>query len=184
MNRPIIRQLIVCTFCVPLILGSCKPSLYQELGEHISIIVSKDGTGDLMRVKEAISVAKDHSHETTLIFIRNGVYHEKIVIPNEKTHITFFGEDVDSTILTFDDRSVYTRELNTFTSHSVRVDASDVRFYNLTIQNTARGSQAVALHGNGDRQMFVHCRILGWQGTYYSDMRSRLVAGSIHWETM
>jgi len=155
------------------LIQACQPTLFGDLKDRIDIIVASDGTGDFTSVQDAINAAPDNGTKSTVIFIKNGLYHEKIIVPNEKPHLTFIGEDVDSTILSYDDRSVYTVELNTFTSHSVRVDASDTKFYNLTIQNPARGSQAVALHGNGDRQMFVHCRILGWQDTYYSDMRSR-----------
>ncbi len=148
-------------------------TLREQLGNLIDIVVSQDGTGDYTKLQDAIDAAPDSSATTTVIFIKNGIYYEKLVVPNEKSNLTFVGEDADSTILTYDDRSIYTIELNTFTSHSVRIDASDVTFLNLTIRNTETASQAVALHGNGDRQTFAHCRILGWQDTYYSDMRSR-----------
>jgi len=148
-------------------------ALQDQLGGLIDIVVAQDGTGDYTLVQDAINAAPDSSEVPTVIFIKNGVYHEKLIVPNEKPNLTLIGEDVDSTVLTYNDRSLLTVELNTFTSHSVRVDASDIKFLNLTIQNPETASQAVALHGNGDRQTFAHCRILGWQDTYYSDMRSR-----------
>ncbi|MBN1132093.1 MAG: pectin esterase [Bacteroidales bacterium] len=168
-------NLIILLLASVLLFPACSPdrSLADELEKKADMIVASDGTGDFTKVMDAIHAAPDNAPEPVVIFIRNGIYHEKIIVPNQKPNLVFIGEHADSTILTFDDRSHYTRELNTFTSHSVRVDASNITFINLTIQNPARGSQAVALHGNGDRQTFVHCRITGWQDTYYSDMRSR-----------
>jgi hypothetical protein len=170
------RNLLAALILLPAVqaAGAGDGSLQDQLGNLIDIVVAQDGTGDYTKVQDAIDAAPDSSSGiSTVIFIRNGVYHEKLIVPNEKPNLTLIGEDVDSTILTYNDRSLLTVDLNTFASHSVRVDASDVRFLNLTIQNPETASQAVALHGNGDRQTFAHCRILGWQDTYYSDMRSR-----------
>ena len=154
-------------------LNAADDSLQEQLGSLIDIVVDQGGNGDYTKIQDAINAAPDNSETRTVIFIRNGVYHEKLIVPNEKPNLTLVGEHVDSTVLSYNDRSMLTIELNTFTSHSVRIDASDVKFLNLTIENPATESQAVALHGNGDRQTFAHCRILGWQDTYYSDMRSR-----------
>ncbi len=153
--------------------SSCNSTFEKDLSKHVDIVVASDGSGDYETVMEAIAAAPSDSPDPVLIYIKNGLYHEKIIVPNDKPNLVFFGEDMDSTILSYNDRSVYTVELNTFTSHSVRVDASNVSFYNLTIRNPETGSQAVALHGNGDKQMFIHCRITGWQDTYYIDMRAR-----------
>jgi hypothetical protein len=63
--------------------------------------------------------------------------------------------------------------MNTFTSYTFRTDAPDFTAMNMTFQNTSKSRQAVALHANGDRQMYLHCRILGWQDTYFNNIRSR-----------
>jgi len=68
-------------------------------------------------------------------------------------------------------------KLGTFRSFTVRVDANDITFKNLTIENNAaRLGQAVALHTQGDRLQFVNCRFLGNQDTIYTGMpRTRLL---------
>jgi pectinesterase len=155
---------------------SCKTrekAIYDEFRWKIDYVVAEDRSGDFTTLTDAVRAAPANSKKEVFIFIKKGNYHEKLIIPDDKPNLTFIGEDADSTVISYSDRSVYIRELNTFTSHSVRLDASDITFCNLTIRNTETASQAVALHGNGDRQRFIHCKILGWQDTYYSDMRSR-----------
>jgi hypothetical protein len=44
---------------------------------------------------------------------------------------------------------------------------------NITFENTATSAQAVALHTNGDRQTFLHCRIVGYQDAFFSNIRRR-----------
>ena len=64
-------------------------SLCSLVGEEISltptspfdIIVAKDGSGDYTTINEAIDAAKDNG-ERTVIFVRNGVYEEKVFIGN------------------------------------------------------------------------------------------------------
>jgi pectin methylesterase-like acyl-CoA thioesterase len=51
------------------------------------------------------------------------------------------------------------------------VDANDITFKNITIENNAaRLGQAVAVHTQGDRLVFVNCRFLGNQDTVYTGM--------------
>ncbi len=66
--------------------------------------------------------------------------------------------------------------MGTFRTYTVRVDANDITFRNITIENnSARLGQAVALHTQGDRLLFVNCRFLGHQDTVYTGMpRTRL----------
>jgi pectin methylesterase-like acyl-CoA thioesterase len=53
----------------------------------------------------------------------------------------------------------------------VRVDANDITFKNITIENNAaKLGQAVALMTTGDRQRYVNCRLLGNQDTVYTGM--------------
>jgi pectinesterase len=109
-----------------------------------------------------------------VIFIKSGTYNEKIVVPYKKTNLTIVGENVDKTIITHNDASKETIAMNGFTSYTFRPDADDFTAMNLTIRNTATNAQAVALHTNGDRQVFLHYRIRGFQDTYLSNLRTRV----------
>ena len=59
--------------------------------------------------------------------------------------------------------------MGTFRTYTVKVEGNDITFKNLTIENNAAPlGQAVALHTEGDRLMFIHCRLLGNQDTIYT----------------
>ena len=60
--------------------------------------VAHDGSGNYKTIQEAINNVRDLSQMQVIIFIKNGVYKEKLVIPSWKTKITLKGENKDSTI--------------------------------------------------------------------------------------
>lgn len=136
------------------------------------IVVDAKGTGDFKTIQEAVNSIRDLSQQQVKIFIKKGVYHEKLVVPSWKTNIALVGEDKDSTIITNDDFSGKLRpegKLSTFTSYTVLVQGNDFSAENLTIQNTAgRVGQAVALHAEADRVVIKNCKLLGNQDTLYT----------------
>src|SRR5438067_1694430 len=68
-----------------------------------SIIVAKDGSGNYKTIQEAVNAVRDLSQQQVTIFIKKGVYHEKLTVPSWKTNITLKGESRDSTIITNND---------------------------------------------------------------------------------
>jgi len=132
------------------------------------IVVAQDGTGDFATIAAAVNSRPDHSQTRIVIFIKNGTYREKLVIPSWKTNITLLGEDKENTVITYDDYSGK-GNLNTFTSYTVLVQGNDFRAENLTIENAAGPgvAQAVALHVEADRCVFRNCRLIANQDTLY-----------------
>ena len=62
-----------------------------------------------------------------------------------------------------------THNMGTFRTYTVKVEGTNITFKNITIENNApRLGQAVALHTEGDRLVFINCRILGNQDTIYT----------------
>ncbi len=61
------------------------------------IVVAADGSGDHKTIQGAINSLPDDSAHAKIIFIRKGVYREKLYI--EKGNITFEGEDRESTVI-------------------------------------------------------------------------------------
>jgi len=154
--------------------AGAQPQTYPS-----SFTVAQDGTGNFRTIQEAINAVRDLSQQRVVIHIRNGVYHEKLVIPSWKTMITLEGENRDSTIITYDDYSgkavpggkdAFGKEkMTTYTSYTVLVEGNDFCAENLTIRNTAgRVGQAVALHVEGDRCVVRDCNLLGNQDTLYA----------------
>lgn len=137
-------------------------------GSSIPVTVSKDGSGDFTNIQEAVNAAHDFFDTRIIIFIKNGVYREKLVIPSWKTKITLIGENADSTIIVYDDYSGK-NGINTFTSYTVLVQGNDFYAENITFHNSAGPvGQAVALHIEADRCVFRNCRFLGNQDTMYA----------------
>ncbi len=141
--------------------------------------VAQDGSGDYKTIQEAVNSVRDLGKEEVKIFIKKGIYHEKLVIPSWKTKITLIGEDAQQTVITNADYSGKSiaggkdgyglEKFSTYTSYTVLVQGNDFTAQNLTIENTSgRVGQAVALHVEGDRCVVNNCRLLGNQDTLYA----------------
>ena len=139
-----------------------------------TLVVARDGTGQFRTVDEAIEVCRAFMDYHKVIFVKKGVYKEKLVIPSWLQNIEICGEDRDLTVITYDDHAnIRTPErpngMGTFRTYTIKVEGSDITFKNITIENnSARLGQAVALHTEGDRLTFINCRFLGHQDTIYT----------------
>jgi len=134
------------------------------------ITVAKDGSGDFTSMNSAIESCKSFPYKRIAIYVKNGVYHEKVTIPAWNTKISLIGQSKDSTIITYGD---YFKKINkgrnsTFYTATLQVNGNDFYAKNLTIINSAGPvGQAIALALNADRCSVINCRILGNQDTLY-----------------
>lgn len=139
--------------------------------DEYNIVVALDGSGDYTSIQEAIYNSPSFPYKRVLITIKNGIYHEKVRIPEWNTKISLIGESKENTIITFDD---YYGKINlgrnsTFMTPTVLVEGNDFKAVNLTIQNTAGAvGQAIALSVVADRVVVSNCVILGNQDTLYT----------------
>lgn len=147
-----------------------------------TLVVARDGTGEFRTIQEAIEVCRAFMDYHKVIYIKKGTYKEKIVIPQWLQNIELLGEDRDQTVITFDDHAniktpQYQQGIGTFRTYTLKIEANDITLKNLTVENNAaRLGQAVALHTEGDRLLFVNCRFLGHQDTIYTGMpRTRML---------
>lgn len=133
------------------------------------IIVDRNGRGNFRSLQQAIeSVRAFRPEGRTTIFIRDGVYKEKIEIPTHICDLRLIGESIDKTIITYDDHANIDK-MGTFRSYSFLIRGNDILIENLTIENGSLPfGQAVALHIEGDRVILRKCRILGNQDTVYA----------------
>lgn len=140
----------------------------QALKVQHDLVVAKDGSGDFRYIQDAINAVRVYLPKPITIKIKKGIYKEKIEVYSTLTNITFVGESLDSTIISYDDYSGKGK-METFDSYTVKVLGNDIKFKNLTIENTAgRVGQAVALHVEGDRCTFENCKFLGNQDTIFA----------------
>ncbi|OQP64353.1 pectin esterase [Niastella vici] len=168
------RFYVLLMVLVSLLTATAQQQTYPKY-----LTVAQEGSGNYKTIQEAVNAVRDFSQERVTIFIKKGIYKEKLVIPSWKTNISLVGESRDSTIITNDDYSGKPLpggmdvtsgrdKFSTFNSYTVLVKGNDFRATNLTIQNTAgRVGQAVALHVESDRCVIENCRLLGNQDTLY-----------------
>lgn len=147
------------------------PANAQE-AEAYDFIVATDGSGNFKTVQQAINAVPDFRKKTTTIFIKKGVYKEKLILPASKTNVTFIGEDKNETILTYDDfaskKNIFGEEMGTTGSSSFFVFGDDFTAENLTFENSSGPvGQAVAVRIDGNHVIFRNCRFLGFQDTLY-----------------
>lgn len=163
-------QRLICAACALLLFALTKTSLQAQYATKIT--VAQDGSGDFTRIQKAIDHAKAFPDKRIVIFIKKGIYREKVKVHAWNTRLTLKGEDAASTVITWDDhfKKIDRGPNSTFHTYTLLVQGDDFRAENLTIENTAGPvGQAVALAVEADRCVFRHCRILGCQDTLYAD---------------
>lgn len=152
--------------------GNTQTFTTKSSEPDITKTVAQDGSGDYTTVQEAFDDVPDFYTGTWTIHIMNGTYYEKLMLEENKVNVQLIGEDVDNTVLVYDDYAGIAG--GTSQSYSVSIDADDFVAKNITFQNTVENDksesnqQAVALSTNGDRQAYYNCKVLGFQDTYYA----------------
>ena len=132
------------------------------------ITVDRKGTGDFTSLQEAINTVRAFDPDGgTVILVKNGVYHEKIMIPDWICNLKILGESRENTLITYNDHAKI-NDMGTFRTYTMQIRGNDIQLEKLTIENAAEPlAQAVALHTEGDRLSFRNCRFLGNQDTQY-----------------
>jgi pectinesterase len=150
-----------------LILFSCN-AFAQYTTE---MTVALDGTGDFTSIQKAIDSCKAFPDKRITIFVKNGIYNEKIRVPSWNTKLSIIGESVDKTIISYNDffTKINRGRNSTFYTYTLLVEADDFIMDNITVENASGPvGQAVALHVEGDRCVFRNCRFKGNQDTVYA----------------
>ena len=93
------KQLLTLTF----LFIATFTSTAKSYDNPDTIVVARDGTGEFRNISEAVEVCRAFMDYHKVIFVKRGVYKEKIVIPQSLTNIEICGEDRDNTIITWDD---------------------------------------------------------------------------------
>lgn len=129
--------------------------------------VAKDGSGDYKNIQQAIDAMRGYPLAPITLYIKNGVYKEKIELPVNNTDVSFIGENVDSTIITYDDH-VGKGNIRTFTSYTAKISGNRFRAENITFANSAGPvGQALALYVEADKAVFKNCKFTGHQDTVF-----------------
>lgn len=152
-----------------------------ESGERwmTQLVVAQDGSGNFTSVQAAVDAVPGFNQERVIIYITEGFYHEKIIVPADKNKITFIGENRDTTILNFNETPYVQYSTDSqyrVSSASTAILASDFTAENITFQNSSpQGEgQALAVDLRGDRMVFTNCRFVSHQDTVFCNTEGRL----------
>ena len=147
--------------------ASCHATAQKKQTNRV-LVVDQKGNGSFRTVQSAINAIPANNQHPTIIYIKNGMYKEKILLPQNKPYVSLIGENQYKTILTYDDTNAKTG--STTNSSSTMIRANHFYAENITFQNTAgrHAGQAVALYVSGDRAIFKQIRVLGFQDTLYA----------------
>jgi len=150
--------------------------IFEKESKAFSVItVAQDGSGNYTNVQAALNNVPANNKNPFIIYIRNGIYKEKLLLDSTKNFVTLIGEDKFNTILTYDDHtgkvSPIGDSINTRTSWSFKIRADNFTAKNLTFQNDAGFSagQAVAVESDGDKAIFKNCRLIGNQDVLFTN---------------
>ncbi|MDG4716796.1 pectate lyase [Winogradskyella marincola] len=155
-----------------------KYDLFQKNSPSnpFKIVVAQDGSGDYTSIVEAIKNTKAFPYDRITIFIKNGVYKEKVKIHEWNQNLALVGESKENTIITYDDyfNKVGLGRNSTFYTYTLLVEANNVILKNLTIENSSgEVGQAVALSVFSDEVAVVNCNLLGNQDTLYASGKGK-----------
>ncbi|MBN1116001.1 MAG: T9SS type A sorting domain-containing protein [Bacteroidales bacterium] len=140
----------------------------------VDVTVSQDGSEDFTTITEAIN-NNPNDGSNYVIFIKNGVYHEKLFITSN--NISLLGEDKDKTIIT---QAILRRiwlESNSsdwgVATINIYEGVTNLTLANLTVQNNFaelnpdvenNTDHTMAIRGGGNRIIIVNCKIIATGG--------------------
>lgn len=150
--------------------------LFSSLGISAQgrLVVAADGSGNYKTVQAAFDAIPLNNNQPVEVFVKKGVYEERLVLDSTKRFVTLIGEDKDATVLTYNNHSGMTgpdgHAISTPSSASFFILAPDFKAKDITFQNDAGFSagQAVAVFAWGDRLVFNNCRFIGFQDVLYT----------------
>lgn len=177
-NRKI--HLILC-LCLLFFLNitTCKATPQQDA--HFTVAI--DGSGQYVKIQDAINAAPSNSDRPVLIYIKRGLYNtEKLIVPYDKKNIRLIGESREETVLSYhiyncpdgpngrcpaEDAVLWSGDL-ILTSATLTIQGDGFLAENLTVQNTAGpAGQAQAITVQADKVAFINCDLKGYQDTMY-----------------
>lgn len=137
------------------------------------IIVASDGSGNVKTIQQAFDKIPAGNKKNIIVFVKKGIYKERLVLDTRRDFVTLIGEDKDSTIITNNYHAGLKLPdgdtINTWTSATFFIYADNFTAKNITIQNNAGFSagQAVAVYAFGDRIAFIDCNLKGFQDVLF-----------------
>src|ERR1700754_608552 len=133
----------------------------QANAQTKTLTVAQDGSGNYKTVQAALDAVPNANNKPVVIYVKNGLYREKLHLDAGKQFVELVGESRFNTILTYDDHpgmvSPKGDSINTRSSYSFLIAADNFKARNITFRNDAgfTAGQAVAVECRGDKAVFT-----------------------------
>jgi pectinesterase len=140
-------------------------TLSVQAQEKRFITVAQDGSGDFKTITAAIQSLPYFNYQRTVIFVKNGIYNEKIRI--DQDYVTLRGESRDKTILQYSQlRTDWIANKDSLGAAVINLNGDDFVLENMTVENTQPqvGPHAFTIYGTGTRTIILNCNVLSKGG--------------------
>ncbi|KAF3493441.1 hypothetical protein DY000_02053959 [Brassica cretica] len=137
-------------------------------GISANVVVAKDGSGRCKTIEQALAMVPMKNRRKFVIYIKQGVYKEKIEVTKKMKNVMFVGDGPTKTIITGNVAFLPDR-IGTYRTSTVAVNGDYFMAKDIGFENTAGAArhQAVALRVSADFAVFFNCHIDGYQDTLY-----------------
>ncbi|XP_050232730.1 pectinesterase 3 [Mercurialis annua] len=142
--------------------------LLQEAKPTPDVTVAKDGSGNFTSIEEAVNAVPKKSASRFVIYVKEGVYVENILMDKNKWNVMIYGDGKDKTVISGSKNFVDgtpTFSTATFAVQGKGFIARDIKFI-----NTAGPAkhQAVAFRSGSDMSVYSQCSFDAYQDTLYA----------------
>ncbi|KAK4483721.1 hypothetical protein RD792_010923 [Penstemon davidsonii] len=165
--------------------GEHRRMLKADVSEYTpNATVAKDGSGNFTTVSEALNAMPEKYTGRYMIYVKEGVYEENVIVTKKKVNVTIYGDGSQKSIITGSKN--YVDGVPTFQTATFAALGEGFMAQSIGFRNTAgpEKHQAVALRVQADRSIFLNCRMEGYQDTLYAQThrqfyRSCYITGTV-----
>ncbi|KNA25947.1 hypothetical protein SOVF_001630 [Spinacia oleracea] len=140
----------------------------EAMGPGADAVVAKDGSGQYKTITEAIKAVTLKSKKRYVIYVKEGVYEENVVMGKHVWNVMMYGDGMD--------KSIVSGHLNfidgtpTFSTATFAIAGRGFIAKDMAFKNTAGAEkhQAVAFRSQSDQSIYYRCLFDGYQDTLYA----------------